>query len=331
MVQLSGNLFAASFALMKLLPSRFILDRARSLGLIREGSVIIETTSGTFGLALAMLSALRGYRLILVSDPAIDAPLKRRLEDLGAQVEIVREPAQAGGFQAARLDRLAALQAANPGHFWPSQYENLHNPGAYAPLAELLVETIGSIDCLVGTVGSGGSACGTSRFLRQLFPEMRTIAVDTHASVLFGQPDGKRMLRGLGNSLMPGNVDHTIFDEVHWVAAPEAFLATRMLHRTHALFMGGTSGAAYMVAQWWAKNNPDARVVALLPDEGYRYQSTIYDDDWLRESGMWLDSLPDEPCLVEHPKYACQKWSRLNWNRRTYEEVVGNAFQPGKV
>jgi cysteine synthase A len=328
LVRLEEGLFAASFALMKLLPARFMLDRARDAGLIRPGSVIIETTSGTLGLALAMICALRDYRLILVSDPAIDPQLKNRLKHLGSRVEIVSEPAAVGGYQRARLDRLAKCQAEYPDHFWPSQYDNAHNPGAYAPVAELISETLGEIDCLVGTVGSGGSMCGTSSYLRLLYPHLYVVGVDTVNSVLFGQPDGKRALRGLGNSLMPPNLDHTHFDEVHWVSAAEAFHVTRYLHSNYALFHGGTSGAAYLVARWWARKNPGAKVVLLLPDEGYRYQQTIYDDDWLRSNNLLLAEFPGEATLVDHPEKAGPGWSRFIWRRRTYEQVMGRAFKP---
>ncbi|HEX8558057.1 MAG TPA: cysteine synthase family protein [Pyrinomonadaceae bacterium] len=328
LIQLGDNLYGAAFFLMKLLPARFILDRARADGLLREGSVVIETTSGTFGLALAILCNLHGYRLIIVSDPAIDPPLQRRLEDLGATVEIVREPAPVGGYQRARLDRMAELRAQHPGHFWPAQYSNRHNPGSYGPLAELFAEAIGKIDCLVGTVGSGGSVCGASSFLRLLFPKLKVVGVDTLGSVLFGQPDQKkRLLRGLGNSLMPENLDHRAFDEIHWVSAAEGFYATRELHRRHALYMGPTSGAAYLVARWWAEHNPGSTVVVTLPDEGYRYQDTVYDDAWLRANDAWLAELPSGPRLVDHPLEAGADWTCVLWNRRTYEQVLGSPFR----
>lgn len=329
LIQLDRNLYGAAFVLMKLLPAYFILEKARCAGLLRPGSTIIETTSGTFGLALAMLCNQHDYRLILVSDPAIDAPFQRRLEELGARVEIVREPAAVGGFQRARLDRMAEFRAAYPDHFWPSQYDNSHNPAGYACLAEFLAEMIAPIDCLVGTVGSGGSMCGTSLYLRALFPQLYTVGVDTHGSVLFGQPDQKRLLRGLGNSLMPKNVDHTAFDEVHWVGAAEGFLATRALHRRHALYMGPTSGTAYLVARWWAQQNPDANVVVLLPDEGYRYQETVYNDAWLRDNGILLNDLPAAPDLVADPHAPSSGWTRYLWRRRTYEQVLGGPFRPG--
>lgn len=161
--------------------------------------------------------------------------------------------------------------------------------------------------------------CGTGRYLRLLFPGLKLIGVDTHGSVLFGQLDAPRRLRGLGNSLIPDNLDHTAFDEIHWVTAAEAFAATRALHRKHALFMGGTSGAAYLVARWWAARHPAATVVTVLPDEGYRYQDTIYCDDWLRQQGLRLVRLPEEPVLIDHPLDAPAVWTRLAWDRRSLE------------
>lgn len=327
MVRLGRNLYGACFSLMKQLPARFILDRAREAGQVRPGSTVIESTSGTFGLALAIVCALRGYRLIIVSDPVIDDALARRLADLGARVEIVPHPAPVGGYQRARLNRLEELRAACPDSFWPCQYDNPHNLGAYAPFAELLAESIGRVDHLVGTVGSGGSTCGTTRYLRALLPALRVSAVDTHGSVLFGQPDRPRALRGLGNSLMPRNLEHTCFDDIHWVPAADAFSAARTLHRQHALYMGATSGAAYLVAEWWARTKPDATVVALLPDEGHRYQSTIYNDDWLRREGLWLAAPPREPRVVQTVPVDADDWCQMAWQRRTYEQVLGHPFQ----
>jgi S-sulfo-L-cysteine synthase (3-phospho-L-serine-dependent) len=322
-VQLGPNLYGAAFSLMKLLPARHILDRARDDGLLEPGTVVIESTSGTFGLALAMECRLRGRPLVLVSDPAVDPALRRRMRDLGAAVDIVAEPAAVGGYQRARLDRLAELCSRHPRHFLPAQYSNPENPGAYALLADELAATLGWVDILVGPVGSGGSMCGTVAGLRDVVGrDVRAVAVDTPGSVLFGQRDAPRLIRGLGNSLMPPNLDHTVFDEVHWVSDREGFAATRALHRRHALYMGPTSGAAWMVAQWRARLEPDARVVVLLPDEGHRYQNTVYDDTWLRRHGLRLRRLPGRPVEVDTPGDGVPEWSWLRWNRRPLAAVV---------
>lgn len=326
-VWLRPNLIGLAFPLMKLLPARFMIRQARERGDLKPGALIAETTSGTFGLALAMVARLQGHPLTLVSDPAIDAPLQRRLEDLGATVHIVRKTGAAGGYQAARLELLERILAENPGSFCPRQYTNPHNPGAYAPVAEMLAHATGGIDTLVGTVGSGGSVCGISSYLRLMFPELNVVGVDTHRSVLFGQSDagGGRLLRGLGNSLMPANVDHTSFDWVHWVGAAEAFRATRELHREHAVFQGPTSGAAYLVADWFARENPDQLVAVVLPDEGFRYLDTVYDDAWLHAQGAVIDALPDAPVEWDRPHDGDDPWSCYRWGRRAHAEVMAEA------
>ena len=327
-VWLRPNLIGLAFPLMKLLPARFIVRKALDEGALRPGGLIAETTSGTFGLALSMVARLGGHPLTLVSDPAVDAPLKRRMEDLGATVHVVREPGATGGFQTARLAVLERILEENPGSFCPRQYSNPHNPGSYAPCAELLAHAAGGVDCLIGTVGSGGSVCGISSYLRLLFPELTVVGVDTHRSVIFGQSDagGGRVLRGLGNSLMPPNVDHTAFDLVHWVGAAEAFRATRELHRDHALFVGPTSGAAYLVADGWARRNPDQLSAVIFPDEGYRYQDTVYDDAWIDARGLRLDALPREPVEWDRPHDGDDPWSFFRWGRRSYAQVMGAPF-----
>ncbi|MFF2026835.1 cysteine synthase family protein [Streptomyces sp. NPDC058171] len=325
LIRLGPNLYGAAFTLMKLLPATYILERAAERGELGDETVVVETTSGTFGLALAMRTALLGRRLVLVSDPAIDANLYRRLTDLGARVEICPEPAEVGGFQEARLRRLAEIRAELPDSFCPEQYSNPDNPRSYGVVAQQLAEALGSVDCVVGPVGSGGSLCGTVRALRGRTPDTLAMGVDSHRSVLFGQPDGHRALRGVGNSLWPANLDHSVFDEVHWVTAAEAFAHTRELHARHALFHGPTSGAAYQVARWWAARNPDRTCVVMLPDEGYRYQATVYDDAWLAESGHLLAAAerPAGPETVEAPDKARDHWTRFVWGRRAYDEVPG--------
>lgn len=324
LVRLGPNLYGVCFTLMKLIPARFILRRAAGAGLLGPDTVIVETTSGTFGLALAMQAVHMDRRLVLVSDPVIDERLYRRLTDLGAVVE--RVPAEAGarvgGFQAARLERLAEIRAGLPASFCPEQYSNPDNPRSYALVAELLMERLGHVDCVVGTVGSGGSMCGTVSHLRSVEPGCRAIGVDTHGSVLFGQPDGPRQLRGMGMSVLPANLDHRVFDSVHWCAASAAHLATRELHRRHALFMGPTSGAAYLVARWWAQRNPGALTVVMMPDEGYRYQDTVYDDGWLASVGQRDLPLPAEPKPVDLASAADGEWTAFDWGRRSYDEVM---------
>ncbi|GHH85677.1 cystathionine beta-synthase [Streptomyces sulfonofaciens] len=325
-VQLEGNLYGAAFHLMKLLPADFILKSAEAGGELLPGTTVVETTSGTFGLGLAMVCRLRGYPLVLVGDPAIDAPLRRRLEALGARVSIVSgAELRTSGVQQARLDRLARIQSRLGTYFTPGQYDNPLNPVSYGAVAELLLESLGPVDALVCPVGSGGSSSGIGSFLRSLNPAMRLIGVDTLGSVLFGAPAGARRLRGLGNGLLPKVLDHTLFDEVHWLDAPTAFATTRELHSGHCLYMGPTSGAAHHVARWYAREHPDLKVVALFPDEGHRYTSTVYSDTWLRRNDLLPPALPGAPRTLDHPAQVDGAWSHYAWNRQRHEDVTRQA------
>lgn len=215
--------------------------------------------------------------------------------------------------------------AERPDSFVPGQYDNPDNPAAYTAVGELVSATLGSVDCVVGPVGSGGSTCGVAASLRLVNPGLHLVGVDTHGSIIFGAPESTRLLRGLGSSIIPGNVDHPAYDEVHWVTPGEAFHATHDLYRTHGLFMGPTSGSSFQVAAWWAAHNPYDTVLMVLPDEGYRYQSTVYNDSWLREHGVTPAANPNGPRLVEHPRDVAGAWCRLMWARRGYDAVVGVA------
>lgn len=320
--ELSDCLFGASFFLMKLLPARFMLERAVEHGLLKSGGTICESSSGTFGLALAMLAVQYGYKLVLVSDWSLDRQLRKRLVELGTHVDIVDRPARSGGLQQARLDRLAEYLKEMPDSYWPSQYSNKDNPLAYGKFAEMLVERVGKIDCLIGPVGSGGSMCGTTKFLRVIFPDLHAVGVDTTNSILFGQPVGKMIINGVGGAIVPFNVDHRQFDEIHWLTPAEVFQATHRLHQAHGLFMGSSSGAAYRVADWWSRKNPGKNVVAIFPDEGHRYVETVYDENWLSSVPGWPTSIRQEPVTIETPAMELTGWSSYHWCRRTLAEVL---------
>lgn len=321
--RLAPNLYAACFSLMKLMPARFMVDRAEASRRLSRGGHIVETTSGTFGLAIAMLASVRGYELTLVTATSlIDPKLKHRLERLGATVLPIDDPL-GDGNQRGRLECLRKILKDTPDTFWPRQYDSPENRLAYARLANLAVRSFGHIDCLVGCVGTGGSLCGTGAFLRELFPDLRIVAVDTHRSMLFGQPTGKRMLRGLGNSVLPANVRHEMVDEIHWVGALPAYAAAHAMFREYGLFMGPTSGAAALVAGWFARRNPQAATLVIMPDEGHRYADTVYSDDWLANLQGWPVAIPSEPTHLERIQPAEETaWTRFAWKRRTLATVL---------
>lgn len=317
MVDLAPNFYAAQFRLMKLLPARYMLDRAEESGALQPGGHIVETSSGTFAMALAMLSAVRGYGLTVISATSLmDMLFKERLEQLGASVLLVEDKSRTGN-QDGRLAELQRILDSKLGVVWPQQYDNPDNPAAYSRLAETIVDKAGRVDCLIGCVGSGGSLSGTGHYLRALFPEMRVVAVDTNNSVLFGHRAGPRLLRGLGNSIMPKNLDHALVDDVHWVGALQAFAVTRDLYRRCAMFVGPTSGAAVLVGSWYARTYPNKTVVAIMPDQGDRYRSTVYSDNWLESQSGWPVEIKAEPTELSEIAPAGEgDWTYMRWSRR---------------
>ncbi|MER5570665.1 pyridoxal-phosphate dependent enzyme [Streptomyces goshikiensis] len=286
------NLFA-----MKDRVARQVITEARENGVLAPGAPIIESSSGTMALGLALVGSSLGHPVHIVTDPRIDAITLAKLKALGCSVHVV-EAMTANGWQSARLERLAALREEYPGAFWPRQYTNPQNPLAYAALAQELVADLGTIDVLVGATGSGGSLCGTARALRRALEAagksdaLRVVGVDAVGSVLFGQPDqpGRRQ-SGIGNSLIPGNLDYAEIDEIHWLNDREAFVATRDLARDEGIFAGNSSGSVYRVLKHLAATAaPGTRIVGIFPDRGDRYADSIYHDDYGQQAG--LDELP---------------------------------------
>ena len=264
------------FAMKDRVAKQVILD-ARASGALAPGAPIIESSSGTMALGLALVGTYLGHDVHIVTDPRIDPITRVKLETLGCVVHVV-EAMTGAGWQSARLERLTQLMSTMDGAFWPRQYSNPQNPLAYRALAAELTADLGRLEVLVGSVGSGGSLCGTARALRADQPELRVVGVDCVGSVLFAQPDrpGRRQ-SGLGNSLQPENLDYAVLDEVHWLADVEAFAATRRLGQEQKIFAGNTSGSVYQVLSHLATQAaPGTRLVGIFPDRGDRYVETVY-------------------------------------------------------
>ncbi|MCX5582633.1 PLP-dependent cysteine synthase family protein [Streptomyces erythrochromogenes] len=280
-------------------PGLHMVERARARGDLLPGARIIESTSGTLGLGLALAGMVHGHPVTLVTDPGLEPSMTKLLTAYGAQVNVVAEPHPAGGWQEARRERVRQLMARNPGSWCPDQYNNPDNTGAYTPLALELATELGHIDVLVCSVGTGGHSAGVSRVLRQLYPQLELVGVDTIGSTIFGQPARPRLMRGLGSSIFPRNVAYGNFGEVHWVAPSEAVWACRQLAGSHYATGGWSVGAVALVAGWLARTRPaDTRIAAVFPDGPQRYLGTVYDDDYCAAHGL-LDAPPAaEPEVV---------------------------------
>jgi cysteine synthase len=290
-----------------------IVERAERQGELLPGGTIVESSSGTMAEGLARVGALKGYRVIIVTDPRIDGLTRAKLAALGATLEVVDVYHPSGGWQRSRLERLRDVLAANPGAIWTRQYDSPGNAGAYeGSVARELLDALGTrLGALVGTVGSGGSLCGTARALRRELPDLRVVAVDAVGSALFHQPDRGRLQSGHGNSIIPGNIDYAVLDEVHWVADSEAFNGCRELARREGIFAGGSSGAAYVAASWIAEQRTDEReTVVILPDRGDRYFESVYSNPYFEQHGLTGGSAALSPETLRYGRDVAERWSR---------------------
>lgn len=269
-----------------------MVERARARGELRHGGSIIESTSGTLGLGLALAGMVYGHPVTLVADPGLEGSMIRLLTAYGARVNVVAEPHLTGGWQQARRDRVTELMAQHPGSWCPDQYNNPDNVRAYVTLALELAAELGHVDALVCSVGTGGHSAGVSGALRQFYPELVLVGVDTIGSTIFGQPARTRLMRGLGSSIYPRNVAYENFSEVHWVAPAEAVWTCRQLAASHYTTGGWSVGAVALVAGWLARTLPaHSRIVAIFPDGPQRYLGTVYDNDYCTAHGL-LGSRP---------------------------------------
>ncbi|MFB6504724.1 PLP-dependent cysteine synthase family protein [Streptomyces sp. NPDC002466] len=303
----------------------YMVAAARERGALPPGARIVESTSGTLGLGLALAGITYGHPVSLVTDPGMEPQVAGLLRAYGVDVHTVTTPHPEGGWQQARREKVAELLAHCPGAWCPDQYHNPDNAAAYRPLAHELVAQLGRIDTLVVAVGTGGHSAGIGRVLRTFFPALRVVGVDTCASTIFGQPAGPRLMRGLGSSIHPRNVAHDLFDEVHWVAAPEAVWAARALARTWYATGGWSVGAVALVARWLARTSPaEQRIAAVFPDGPHRYVSTVFDDDYCRAHQLLGHEPPDDPDEITDPaRTVVRRWSRCRAVARTRPRATG--------
>ena len=255
-----------------------MVERAEADGTLRPGATIIEPTSGNTGVGLALVSALKGYRLILTMPETMSVERRRLVAAYGAQV--VLTPG-AEGMKGA-IARAQALREEIPGSVILQQFENPANPARHyrTTAEEIWRDTEGGIDLFVAGVGTGGTVSGTGRRLKELNPAVRIAAVEPAASpVLSGGAPGAHKIQGIGAGFVPGNYDPSVVDLVVPVADDEAIATARLLASREGLLVGISSGAAAYAALQLAKREEyrGKTIVVLLPDTGERYLSTLLD------------------------------------------------------
>ena len=276
-----------------------MIDAAEQRGELRPGSTIIEATSGNTGAAIAMISAVRGYKCVFVMPDKMSQEKILSLRAWGAKVVVCPtavEPEDPRSYYSV-AKRLAQ---ETPNSFYANQYHNQDNPsGHYRSTGpEIWEQTGGEIDVLVAGLGTGGTITGTGKFLKEKKPSTQVVGVDPVGSVYYDYVKSGRVtqpfsykVEGIGEDFFPSTIDLSLLDDVVRVDDKECFLTTRDLVRLEGLYVGGSAGAAVAGALKYARQTQKKEnILVVLPDSASKYLSKIFDDDWMRENGFLGES-----------------------------------------
>ena len=255
--------------------AKAMIDDAEQKGLLKEGSVIIEPTSGNTGIGLASVAAARGYRIIIVMPDSMSVERRQLMKAYGAEL-VLMEGAKGMKGAIARAEELAK---EIPSSFLPGQFVNPANPKAHFETTgpEIYEDTDGKVDYFVAGVGTGGTITGTGEYLKSKNPAIRVVAVEPKTSaVLSTGVAGPHKIQGIGAGFVPQVLDTKVYDEIIPVDNDDAFTTGRLVGRKEGVLVGISSGAALWAAIELAKR-PDSEgrtIVVLMPDTGDRYLST---------------------------------------------------------
>ena len=255
-------------------PALNMIEQAEKAGLINKDTVIIEPTSGNTGIGLALVCAIRGYRMILTMPETMSLERRKLLSAYGA--ELVLTEGQKG-MQGA-VEKAEELHQEIKNSFIPQQFANPANPDSHSSTAEeIWSDTDGKVDIVVAGVGTGGTICGISKFLKAKNPNIKAIAVEPYESqVLEGKNAGAHKIQGIGANFVPENFDKSLIDEIIPVKSEDSILTARRMAKEEGILSGISSGAALWAANELSKRpeNKDKLIAVILPDSGERYLSS---------------------------------------------------------
>ena len=250
-----------------------MIEAAEKAGRLRPGGTIVEPTSGNTGISLALISSLKGYKIIIIMPDTMSVERRSIIAAYGA--EIILTDGNKGMKGA--IEKAEELLRDNPDYFMPQQFENPANPEKhYETTGEEIIRDLPDLDAFVAGVGTGGTITGTGKKLKEFNPDIKVIAVEpVDSAVLSGERPGKHKLQGIGAGFIPKILDLSVIDEIIRISNDKAFEFCRVISRQNALFLGISSGAAIAAAYETAKRlGKGKKVLAISPDNGEKYLST---------------------------------------------------------
>ena len=250
-----------------------MIEAAEKSGRLKPGGTIVEPTSGNTGISLALISSLKGYKIIIIMPDTMSVERRSIIAAYGAEI-ILTDGAK--GMKGA-IEKAEELLKNNPDYFMPQQFENSANPEMhYKTTGEEIIRDLPDLDAFVSGVGTGGTITGIGKRLKEFNPDIKIIAVEpTDSAVLSGEKPGKHKLQGIGAGFIPKILDLSVIDEIIRISNDKAFEFCRIISRQNALFLGISSGAAIAAAYETAKKlGKGKKVLAVSPDGGEKYLST---------------------------------------------------------
>lgn len=271
-----------------------MIDAAEASGRLAPGGTIIEPTSGNTGVGLALVGAVRGYRVICTVPDKVSQEKRDQLAAYGVEVIVTPTellPEDEGSYYGVARRLAAEIDGA----FHPDQYSNPANPAAHENTTgpELWKQTDGMLDVLVAGVGTGGTITGAGRYLKSQDPDIELVGADPKGSIYTAGPDGdihQYHVEGVGEDFYPDTVDIDLIDRFIEVSDQESFTMTRRLAREEGLLVGGSCGMAAHAAVRVAAEDSSRLVVVILPDSGRGYLSKVFNDDWMTANGFTTET-----------------------------------------
>jgi cysteine synthase len=330
-VRIGPGLVCIRFESMKVASARGAIAELERQGKIKPGDTLVDSSSGIYAHALALVCAARGYHCHIIASKTVDETLRIQLLALGATIDQVPSQDSLALDQSERVKRIARYLEENPSAHWMRQYhDSIHYLG-YQAIADTLAADLGDTPVtLVGGVGSGASTAGLTRRLRSLSYDVRLVGIQPFGSVSFGSEhvaDPEIIIAGIGSAIEFKNVDYRAYDEIHWVSFETARRGAVSLLRRSGIFAGLSAGAAYLVADHIRTSSPvggdageDAgEVVFIAADTGHRYAQQVFAGAIASDA---VAPSPVAPAEINELTQMYRPWSYMNWRRRDY--VVGS-------